>query len=358
MLIIQNKNVNRIIYLDILRIVSIFSVVMLHVSAPFLISMENNGNGWWWAGNIFDSATRWCVPVLIIISGKLILGQHREEKIVVFLKKKLTRILIPLLSWSLIYFLWNNRLNLRIDASLILEFIINAFEGHISTHLWYLYMLTGLYLITPIVNPFIQESNKSNIKYFIVIWFVANGIFEFFGRLYGVKTGFYLHFFHWSIGYYILGFSLGREDLGKIKKVTIYILGILGLISTFYGTYYLMILNNGIFQDDFYSYLAPNVILMAIGVFILFQSIRWEKFVHSGGLLEKIIQGFNKTSFGIYLIHPLVIDILRNGYMGINIGPMTFNYIIGIPVVSIIVFLLSYIIIWIIQRIPVIRRIV
>lgn len=358
MLIIQNNNINRIIYLDILRIVSIFSVVVLHISAQFLISMQDNGIGWWWAGNIFDSATRWCVPVLIMISGKLILGQHKEEKIVTFLKKKLTRILIPLLSWSLIYFLWNNMFNLRIDASFILGFIINAFEGHISTHLWYLYMLTGLYLITPIIKPFVQESNKLNINYFILIWFIANGIFEFFGRLYGVKTGFYLHFFHWSIGYYILGISLGREDLGLKKRIMIYILGIVGLVSTVFGTYYLMILNNGTFQDDFYSYLAPNVIFMAIGVFILFKSIKWEKFINNEGILYRVIQSFNKTSFGIYLIHPLVIDILRNGYIGIKIGPMMFNYIIGIPVVSIIVFLISHIIIWAIQRIPLIRRIV
>ena len=344
-------NTNRVIYLDILRIVSIFSVVILHVSAPFLMSMQDNGIGWWWAGNIFDSATRWCVPVLIMISGKLILGQHKEEKIVVFLKKKLTRILIPLLSWSIIYFLWNNMFNLRIDTSFILGFIINAFEGHINTHLWYLYMLTGLYLITPIIKPFVRESDKLNTKYFILIWFIANGIFEFFGRL-------YVQFFHWSIGYYILGISLGREDLRLKKRIMIYILGIVGLVSTVFGTYYLMILNNGTFQDDFYSYLAPNVIFMAIGVFILFKSIKWEKFVSREGILYKVTQSFNKTSFGIYLIHPLIIDIFRNGYIGIKIGPMMFNYIIGIPVVSIMVFLISHIIIWAILRIPLLRKIV
>lgn len=349
---------NRILYLDILRIVSIFSVVVLHVSAPFLISLNDNGIGWWWAGNVFDSATRWCVPVLIMISGKLILGQLKEEKISIFLKKKLTRILIPLLFWSLLYFIWNNRVNLVFDVSLLIDFFTRLYSGRVSTHLWYLYMLTGLYLITPIIKPYILKADKSNIMYFVFIWFIYNGVFEFISRFNGIYTGFYLYFFHWSIGYYILGFLLDRVDIRFNKKILFYILGIFGLISTIFGTYYLMYFNNGVFADNFYSYLAPNVMLMAIGIFIMFKSIKWERIIRSNGLFDKMIQSFNKTSFGIYLIHPLIIDVLKSKYIGLKIGPMSFNYIIGIPVVSIIVFLISHIIIWTIQRIPIVRKVI
>lgn len=358
MFIIQKNNIERILYLDILRILSIFGVVVLHVSAPFLTTLDSNGIQWWWSGNIFDSLSRWCVPVLIMISGKLILGSKKYNDIGEFLGKRLTKILIPLIFWSILYFIWVGRSNLSLDITLIIGILTRIYEGSIVTHFWYLYMLIGLYLFTPIIKPFIQDYNKSGTKYFLFIWFIANGIFEFIGRLSGLNSGIYLQLFHWSLGFYVLGYFLDREDMKPKNRIILYILGFIGLMSTIFGTYYLMSKSNGVFRDNFYSYLAPNVIFTAIGVFVLFKYIKWEKIIPAGGFLQRAVQSINKTSFGIYLVHPLIIDILKSGYIGINIYPLMFNHVIGIPLIGIVVFILSHIIIWLIQRIPIFRKVV
>jgi len=115
-------------------------VVVLHVSAPFVVNMHTNGIETWWVGNIIDSSTRWCVPILIMISGKLMLVNEKEIELRDFLKKRLLKVLIPLLAWSFIYMVWSYRYDLEWNLSFFVTFAKNLYEGNIYIHLWYLYM--------------------------------------------------------------------------------------------------------------------------------------------------------------------------------------------------------------------------
>ena len=349
---------NRVFYLDILRVVSIFSVVVLHVAAPFVVSLYNNGMRWWWVGNLIDSATRCCVPVLIIISGKLILDNNKNEDILFFLKKRLKKVFIPLFFWSFFYMIWNSRSNLQLDISFVKGALKMIYEGNVNIHLWYLYMIAGIYLITPIIKPFINNADKSNILYFIIVWFIVNGVLDFFGRLIGIRIGVYLNFFHWTIGYYILGYYLAKQEFSKKALYTIYTLGIIGFLTTVLGTYILTSNNEGVFLDSFYSYAAPNVIFMAISIFLFFKNRCWENIILKRKMFEKIMVSFSKTSFGIYLIHPFFIDVLRSETIGIQLTPFSFNYIIGIPLISLIIFLISHFTVLIISKVPIVRNIV
>ncbi|HCI5633973.1 TPA: acyltransferase family protein, partial [Klebsiella variicola subsp. variicola] len=91
-----------------LRVFSAFAVVMLHVAAGFVGGIElsdlNYGNREWWAGNIYDSVTRWCVPLFVMISGYFLL--NKDEPTSVFFKKRLNKILIPLIFWSVFFSFW------------------------------------------------------------------------------------------------------------------------------------------------------------------------------------------------------------------------------------------------------------
>ena len=165
-----NENISRILYIDILRSVSVFAVVLLHASAPFVENLYSNGAKIWWMGNIIDSATRWCVPVLIMISGRLMLSSQKEMEIFRFLKRRLSKVLIPLLVWSFVYMVWYRELAFKLNISMVVLFIRNFYEGNVYVHLWYLYMLVGLYLITPIIKTYVNNTNLWNLKYFITIW--------------------------------------------------------------------------------------------------------------------------------------------------------------------------------------------
>src|SRR3989304_5868153 len=84
------------IWLDNARISAIFAVVLLHVAYGVVI--ENDiGTNYWWFANIFDSSARWCVPVFVMISGALLLDSSKNEDSLTFYKKRLSRILLPVL---------------------------------------------------------------------------------------------------------------------------------------------------------------------------------------------------------------------------------------------------------------------
>lgn len=352
MISIERKENSRIMYIDILRIIAVFSVVLLHVSAPFVADMNANGIKWWWMGNIIDSATRWSVPVLIIISGKLMLDNDREEEILPFLKRRLIKIIIPLVFWSFIYMARTNQLTIDRDGLFILSFFKRLYLGKVHIHLWYPYMIVGLYLITPIIKPYVNNVKKNNLMYFIVIWFISNGIIGFSEKFTGYKLAFNLNFFHWSLGYFVLGFILSKYNLSKKQKNAIYILGFLGLVATVYLTYILTKDNNGIIIDHMYSYYAPNVIFTAIAVFVLIRDINWQRIIKDNNMIKNIISSLSKTSFGVYLVHLLVLNIISSGDIGISIKASSFNLIIGIPLVSIMTFIISHFAVKILQKIP------
>lgn len=355
---IKSKNTSRILYIDLLRIISIFGVVLLHVSASFVADMYSRGVGSWWAGNVIDSATRWCVPIFLMVSGILMLGNNKKEGIIDFLRRRLVKVAIPLVFWSIVYILWTERTNIELNLSYILELAKKVYEGEVYIHLWYLYVIIGLYLVTPIIKPYIENVERSNILYFLSIWFVSNGIIGIFGRFTGIEIGVNLSFFHWSIGYYILGYFLSKEKLSKKQRGIIYSLGIIGLLATIFGTYILTRNNNGVYVPHLYSYFALNVMFMAISVFVLFKNINWQRVDYEGSLIGKTILILSNGSFGVYLIHLLVLDILSSGILGMAISPYTFNPIIGIPLVSVITFILSYIFVLVLQKIPFIKMIV
>lgn len=93
------------------RVIAILAVVLLHVSSRVVMWSELGSNDWWYA-NLYDSLVRWCVPVFVMISGALLLSPEKAEPLGLFYKKRASRILFPLVFWSLFYMLWDFLRNL------------------------------------------------------------------------------------------------------------------------------------------------------------------------------------------------------------------------------------------------------
>ena len=87
------------VWLDNSRLIATFAAVFLHVAAGVVV-YSNPGSQYWWAGNIYNSFVRWCVPVFVMVSGALLLNPNKMESMETFYKKRLSRILIPLLFWA------------------------------------------------------------------------------------------------------------------------------------------------------------------------------------------------------------------------------------------------------------------
>ena len=165
---------NYILYADILRAFATVQVVFLHTSAPLLYNFNTIDLNWWWAGNIIDSATRPCVPLFFMLSGMLLLG--REEPLSLFLKKRLGRILIPFLTWALIYlFIFNDKKSGSV-VDIGVSFFIKFINGPVYYHYWFMYMIILLYLLTPFLRIYVNNAPSQYTEYFLILWFLFSSL--------------------------------------------------------------------------------------------------------------------------------------------------------------------------------------
>lgn len=325
-------------WIDALRVLATFSVILLHVAAPILYEYGSVPDFNWWTGNVYDSMVRFCVPIFLMISGALILSRSYES-IGVYLKKRVLRIVLPFLFWSIIYLSGDLIFQVFRDYDMtVKEFIFFRLKEGASYHLWYLYLLIGLYLFFPVIGTWLNNSKPSEINYFLGLWLLT-----VVAQLPVIKDYFpsiELSYFSGYIGFPILGYYLNKTSFSFNNKKTIYVLSILtGILITLFGTYFVT-KSKGIFYEYFYSYLSPNVILVAAGIFLLFKD-----FVR---LNSKIILFFSRYSYGVYLIHVLVLAILKA-------SGLSYDFIqpaIGIPIISVLCFIISTLIIYGINKLP------
>ena len=347
------KNVvqeDRRTYLDVLRIFASFAVILLHVSAQKWYD-AGVGTFDWNMSNIYDGLVRWAVPVFIMISGSLFLDKDKPLKDIY--KKYILRIAIAFLTWSFIYALVS-----YLQDGTPLKLCIFAFiKG--PNHLWYLLMIMGLYAIIPFVKLIIKD--KPLTKYYLILALIFTFILPecistmplYFKTLGGIFSKVYkninLHFVLGYTSYFILGYVLIKKELSSKNKIIVYILGIVGFISTILLTY-ITSKNFNIRNTVFYEYLTINVLCESIFIFVLFKEFLFKhKFKEKTKL---ILSKLSKYSFGAYLVHMLIVKEL--GYFQIN--GLTLNTAVYIPLFTALVFVISYAISALINQIPLLKK--
>jgi len=316
-----------------LRVFAVFAVIVLHTASGFISSIEmtdpNYGNYDWWAGNFFDSITRWCVPLFVMISGYFLLC--KEEANIVFFRKRVNKILIPILFWSFIFSLWVLLIAyVRGDIEQGYKEIVRSVAlGRPYFHLWYLFMIPLLYIITPILRLCLSTWGKSEILFFILFSFFLAAINVLFNNVspdLSVKpeVTLFTNVFLSYIGYYLLGGYINRFQIKTNSKICITVLFV-SLLITILGSYFF-------FYKYFYSYLSLNVILASVSLFLLIKK-------HININLK--LSHASKLSFGIYLVHPIFLDIFS--FLAKHSFLSTINIFWYIPLFSVIVFISSYI---------------
>lgn len=319
--------------ISLLRILATLSVIIIHVAAPLVMKYGKISNFDWNAANFYDSISRYSVPVFFMISGSLLLG--REFEISDFLKNRLGKIIPPFLFWSLFYSLFG-RYVFHHEAFNVIKVVKDIFYGS-KYHLWFVFALIGVYLISPIFQKWINFSKKNDILYFLIIWVITlfltiPGVAIYFPKI-------NLSYFSGFLGYFVLGFYLKKHV--KNQNWISWLLIVIGVLITIFGTYFMTGKNNE-FYDYFYEYLCLNALMVSIGVFMLFNTVE-----NINNKMKPIVSKLNECSFGIYLIHPLVLNIFTLfGISGFFISP-----IVGILIVSLACFLLSFMVIFIIKKI-------
>ena len=295
------KNPQHIVWLDVVRFVAMFTVVCCHCTDPFNFypgTPPNIGEIKLW-GAIYGALLRPCVPLFVMITGALLLPVRGE--ISVFYKKRIPRVLWPFLIWSVIYnlFPWITGV-LGIKPEVILDFFPYSGEevmrqslpvsldyiaqipfnfSIVDVHMWYIYLLIGLYLYLPVFSAWVEKASDKAKLWFLGAWavtlllpyynqFVAQYLWgtcswNAFGMLY---------YFAGFNGYLLLGHYLRNLDwsLGKILAIGLPMF-VIGYAVTFFGFRYITALPE--FSDEmlelFFTYCSLNVVMMTIPVFML-----------------------------------------------------------------------------------------
>lgn len=319
-----------------IRGIAAFMVVAIHVANGAMSRNPYNSLPWW-EGSIITSLLRQCVPLFVMISGAMLL--RKNENIKIFYKKRLKRIIIPLIFWTLIYEIIN----------LIILYKKNSFQnnylhlvlkklyvGEPYYILWYIYMICGLYLITPFIKAILIGINEKRILYLFAIGcMVASGIFGFEQYIFWEYEGtFFMFKSLLYIGYFIMGYLI-YEDKEKIKiKAIDYVIIFLSIITIIIGNYIRPSIT--IFKSDYFqAYNSIPILVAAIPTFKLMLKIRLK------GIIKTLITNFSKYSMGIYLIHPLIILIISRIYYIFNFSDLSISLIM--PIDIIITAFLSYI---------------
>lgn len=333
------------VWLDNSRTIAVFAVVFLHVAAGVVLGNEV-GSEYWWIGNLYDSAVRWCVPVFVMISGALLLDPNKEEPITTFYKKRISRILMPIIAWSLAYLTWVALKTLLSGREItVADLATRLLSGKPYYHMWFLYMILGLYLFVPFFRMVTRLASKKEILLLTGIAFLISATNYAHDEMHSTEPGLFISWFLSYIPYFFAGY-LVRIDDNAYPKALLWLAFFASVALTSYGCYMAAEkagLAAGLY---FYGYLSITVIPMSISAIYLLKA------TSAPPQKENLAKKLSALTLGVYLVHPMVLEIMQQ----LGFGVETFHVAISIPIVSSAVFLVSLIITEIIERTPYLRR--
>ena len=340
---------------DLIRTVAIVLVIVVHAAIephPVVQVMDHAEVFRWFTVNTYNSLARSSVPLFVMLSGALLLQPSKVEPIRVFLRKRAVRLGLPFIFWGAAYFAWRFLVNHEaLSASSIIQGILTG----PYYHFWFLYMLFGLYLITPVLRVVTAHAERKIIRYFLILWFFGTAIVPLLVLLIGFSVEFKLFVVTGWIGYFLLGYYLLET---RVRSSTLGILFLTGFLLTIVGTYVVTALVGGESGLFFLDYLSASVILAAASLFMLLSRISPNavetRFSRANGLIHLIGQ----NTLALYLLHVMVLESLQKGYFGFQISVNTMNPIVEIPLITVVTLFVSLVFIFLLKRIPVVQKVI
>lgn len=335
-------NKNREIWLDWLRVTACFLVMATHCCEPFYLGGEGSliltrSDAIW--VSILNVIPRACVALFVFASSYLQFPLHYSTG--EFFRKRLVRIFPPFLFWTLVYALaWGNPVQNLKDV--LLNF------NYAAGHLWFVYMLVGLYLIMPLLSPWAEKVGRRELQIYLAIWLFTT-LIPFIRQwaggappvIYGPSgipnaakyplwgeaswntygTFYYLSGF---IGYLLLGLYFrkfaGKLSWGRTLAIALPCFiagfgiccgGFLSRVWTDCGGQFpiegpvgLAALWEGPWLNDTFG-----VALMVIAYVLMFRKIE-----HGGRFYEKVLLPVSKASYGMYLCHLLILGAVSGWF--------------------------------------------
>lgn len=348
----SNRSASRYLWADFVRNIGIILVILGHVSSIVISRWRDIPFADWMAGNIYNVIARSCVPLLFMVSGALLLP--RQESIRDFYRKRFNRVVFPFLFWSVLYLLYKEAgyQNYTVFGA-IKSIVYTIITTPAEYHLWFMYELFGIYLLTPVFRKLVDYDREAVLWYFVGIWFIFGPVVRLLKFFISRDIIFDLGYLTGYIGYFVLGYLLIRIPL---KKWMLWAAGVVYLISAAFTAYItLFYIPTSMKMVDYFQYLIGiNTVMLSVSAYILLKAAGEAIFSQPRPRFAKLAVHLTSVSFGMYLVHVFVLNYLRQH----SLGPLNGSPIYMVPVTTILVFLISWVIIAVLQKIPVLRSLV
>jgi surface polysaccharide O-acyltransferase-like enzyme len=360
------RTATRVYYFDYLRTWATIGVVLLHSSSAIYSATSRHHVDYFSRftfAAITDSLGRFGVGCFFMVSGALLLAaEHRFR-----LGRQLARVGLPLLVWSAVYLAANAALDhagrptvagSNQEPQHLASALQAIFIGPVAYHLWFVYVLVGIYLAVPLLRPVAalpDPIRKRLLEYALALWFVFTLAIP---AAYNIAPG-HMHLYSGvfptaPVGYlgtFVLGFYLHRYGIRfRGRPLPAWVVtgaALTGFALTALGVVLEQVLRSG--SDWAFDNLTPQVTLFAASVFLLARD-RFDR----RGRHYPFIALFSRLSYRVYLVHALVLHYLR------AVSPLHGWYQhrpeVSIVTMTVVALVIAFVIAWLIDRISVIRN--
>ena len=338
---------------DVMRTFAMFAVIVTHTCGVVIHDLSVNSLEFI-VMNVLRGALTWDVPLFVMISGRFFLDPEKNISISKIFRKYISHIVIAFCIWSAIYtafYIWRAWDSGENIFAMWKQFFFQFLTG--PYHMWYVFMIIGLYMATPILRKITQD--KKLMEYFIVLFIVSQVVVQYGTNIPVIentltviisKTDFHIALGY--CGYYILGYYLYKYGIPAKFEKPMYILTVLLILFACVGKTVHSIYD-GEENDLLSKYLMPNVIVESCGVYLFFLKAFGKLKLKTS--TEKIFIKIGKWGFGVYLSHAIVIEFLDL----LGMSPM-FAFPLGILIMSVCTFAGSLLLVFIIDKIPVLNK--
>ncbi|MBR2240732.1 MAG: acyltransferase [Clostridia bacterium] len=356
----EKTNKNKLIYIEIMRILAIFFVIFNHTKENgfCMFVSENPEEIQFWIYLIPSVFCKFSVAIFFAISGAFILAKE-DEPIKKVWKDRVLKIIVVLILISSVYYIRNNGTNVQID-----KFLISIYSSNVRVHLWYLYAYIAFLISSPFLRAMVKNLDNKYFYYMIGIFLVFNAIVPIaeylisYGK-YKMNTNLTVSWLIEKIVFYpCIGYFLhNRIKLKNPKKwiSIMWLVNIIGILISCYMTYYKGHITGEFSAKTSQTFHECFTFINCISIFITIKYL-FEKVEITNKYIRNIIFSIGSCTFGIYLIHLMIMEsepmvnlfnIMRNTKIN--------NMIVAFVWCSL-VMLVCYVITYVLKKIPIINK--
>lgn len=330
-----------IFYIHLLRALAATAVIAIHVLGPFRELYQQLPFDAWYSAVALNSLSRWAVPVFMMITGALLIRPDQQLDLPQFFRKRLLKVVIPFVAWSLIYVAITG---MQTGPEAARTAFIESSREPVWYHLWFFYDFIPLYLVVLLLSPVMARMNEQQLLILIAIWLTLT-----LAHLLNVPTSLRQSTILYS-GYLVLGWYLFHYRSSKQLRIWVG-LGIAAIAVNLTGSWLAAAAKGG-YSSKFMGYKTLNTALIAAMIFVLAR--QYGDTIH--GRARAAILSISKYSLGIYLLHPIFLIPIR---ARLESAPLSLGHpALAIPALTLVTLVLAWSVTAMMARVPGVRKLV